>query len=59
MKNMVGHNAIINAMDINEDGVISPEGAASILGRYDDEAHKARQFPVDCRTLATAQGIHT
>ena len=27
-------------------GVISPEGAASILGRYKDDAHKAQQFPI-------------
>jgi outer membrane scaffolding protein for murein synthesis (MipA/OmpV family) len=29
-------------------GVISPEGAASILGRYKDDADKAKRFPVDC-----------
>ena len=39
-------------------GVISPEGAASILGRYKDDAHKAKQFPLDCRELATAQNIY-
>lgn len=39
-------------------GVISPEGAASILGRYKDAAHKARQFPLDCQELATAQCIY-
>ena len=39
-------------------GVISPEGAASILGRYSDDADKAQQFPVDCRALATAQCIY-
>lgn len=38
-------------------GVISPEGAASILGRYDNEAHKAQQFPKDCQALATAQQV--
>lgn len=37
--------------------VISPEGAASILGRYKDEDHKSKQFPQDCRDLATAQKI--
>lgn len=37
--------------------VISPEGAASILGRYKDEDHKAKQFPQDCRELATVQKI--
>ncbi|KAJ1445024.1 hypothetical protein M885DRAFT_626577 [Pelagophyceae sp. CCMP2097] len=39
-------------------GVISPEGAASILGRYKDDAHKAAQFPKDCHELATAQSIY-
>ncbi|KAJ1422218.1 hypothetical protein B484DRAFT_332400 [Ochromonadaceae sp. CCMP2298] len=39
-------------------GVISPEGAASILGRYSSEAHKADQFPRDCMELATAQRIY-
>jgi acetyl-CoA carboxylase alpha subunit len=38
-------------------GVISPEGAASILGRYKDEADKAEKFPADCRTLAATQGV--
>lgn len=36
-------------------GVITPEGAASILGRYKDDADKARQFPKDCAALAVAQ----
>jgi len=39
-------------------GVISPEGAASILGRYKDETHKLQQFPLDCQELATAQQIY-
>jgi len=39
-------------------GVISPEGAASILGRYKDDAHKAQQYPKDCHELATAQRIY-
>jgi acetyl-CoA carboxylase carboxyl transferase alpha subunit len=39
-------------------GVISPEGAASILGRYKDDKHKAIQFPKDCHALATAQCIY-
>jgi acetyl-CoA carboxylase carboxyl transferase subunit alpha len=39
-------------------GVISPEGAASILGRYKDDAHKAIQFPKDCQELAVAQCIY-
>lgn len=37
---------------------ISPEGAASILGRYKSDAHKAEQFPKDCQELATAQQIY-
>jgi len=37
---------------------ITPEGAASILGRYKDEAHKKEQFPKDCRAIATAQNIY-
>ena len=39
-------------------GVISPEGAASILGKYKNDAHKATQFPIDCRELATGQQIY-
>ena len=39
-------------------GVISPEGAASILGRYRNEQEKAEQFPKDCQLLATAQRIY-
>lgn len=39
-------------------GVISPEGAASILGRYKSDAEKAQQFPLDCQELATAQCIY-
>jgi acetyl-CoA carboxylase carboxyl transferase subunit alpha len=39
-------------------GVISPEGAASILGRYKDEADKAIHFPKDCHSLAIAQRIY-
>ena len=39
-------------------GVISPEGAASILGRYKDAEHKKQQFPLDCRALATGQAIY-
>ncbi|KAK2964860.1 putative Pyruvate carboxylase [Blattamonas nauphoetae] len=38
--------------------VISPEGAASILGRYKDEAHKKEQLPKDAAELATAQHIY-
>ena len=32
--------------------------AASILGRYKDDVHKAKQFPLDCQELATAQCIY-
>ena len=39
-------------------GVISSEGAASILGKYKDDAHQAAQFPKDCLELATAQSIY-
>ena len=39
-------------------GVISPEGAASILGRYKSDSDKATQFPKDCQELATAQCIY-
>jgi acetyl-CoA carboxylase carboxyl transferase alpha subunit len=37
---------------------ISPEGAASILGRYKDEAEKKEQFPKDCVTIATMQNVY-
>uniref|UniRef100_A0A7S3Y4I5 acetyl-CoA carboxytransferase n=2 Tax=Sar TaxID=2698737 RepID=A0A7S3Y4I5_HETAK len=39
-------------------GVISPEGASSILGRYKDEEHKKVQFPKDCQELANVQKIY-
>ncbi|KAH8072670.1 pyruvate carboxylase [Aureococcus anophagefferens] len=39
-------------------GVISPEGAASILGRYADDDDKKARFPADCQALAEAQGIY-
>ena len=38
--------------------VISPEGAASILGRYKDADHKAKQFPLDCQRIANVQQIY-
>ena len=28
------------------------------VGRYTDAAHKAKQFPIDCHELATAQHIY-
>lgn len=37
---------------------ITPEGAASILGRYKDDDHKRVQFPKDCMSLATSQQIY-
>jgi len=39
-------------------GVISPEGAASILGRYDSAEDKKARFGDDCRALANAQRIY-
>jgi acetyl-CoA carboxylase carboxyl transferase alpha subunit len=37
---------------------ISPEGAASILGRYKDDAEKKEQYPKDCVTIATMQQVY-
>ena len=54
----IGMGNVVGMLSGGYFGVISPEGAASILGRYDDEAHKARQFPLDCQELATAQCIY-
>lgn len=54
----VGMGNIVGMLSGGYFGVISPEGAASILGRYRDEAHKAAQFPLDCQALATAQCIY-
>ena len=39
-------------------GVITPEGAASILCRYRSEEEKARLFLRDCRAIAKAQHIY-
>merc|ERR1719446_1826958 len=39
-------------------GVITPEGASSILGRYDSEEHKKEQFNDDCYKIATMQQIY-
>jgi len=39
-------------------GTITPEGAASILGRYDNEEHKKAQFKDDCYKIATMQNIY-
>ncbi|KAG9392888.1 pyruvate carboxylase [Carpediemonas membranifera] len=38
--------------------VISPEGAASILGRYKDEDDKKTNFPKDCMKIATKQHVY-
>ncbi len=38
--------------------VISPEGAASILGRYKDDEEKKVQFPKDCAAIATMQKVY-
>jgi acetyl-CoA carboxylase carboxyl transferase alpha subunit len=54
----IGMGNIIGMLSGGYFGVISPEGAASILGRYKDAAHKAIQFPKDCQELASAQGIY-
>ena len=54
----IGMGNIIGMCSGGYFGVISPEGAASILGRYDNDAHKAQQFQKDCQDLATAQCIY-
>jgi acetyl-CoA carboxylase carboxyl transferase alpha subunit len=54
----IGMGNIVGMLSGGYFGVISPEGAASILGRYKDEADKARQFPLDCQELAKAQCIY-
>lgn len=54
----IGMGNIIGMLSGGYFGVISPEGAASILGRYKDDAEKAMQFPLDCQALATAQCIY-
>ena len=54
----IGMGNIIGMLSGGYFGVISPEGAASILGRYKDDADKAKQFSLDCQELATAQCIY-
>lgn len=54
----IGMGNVVGMLSGGYFGVISPEGAASILGRYKDDAHKAKQFPLDCQELATAQCIY-
>ena len=43
----IGMGNIIGMCSGGYFGVISPEGAASILGRYDNDAHKAQQFTIE------------
>merc|ERR1719193_1277642 len=40
-------------------GVITPEGASSILGRYKDDEQKKKQFPLDCQAIAKTQKIYS
>ena len=54
----VGMGDCVGMLSAGYYGVISPEGAASILGRYKDDTHKAAQFSVDCKELATMQKIY-
>jgi acetyl-CoA carboxylase carboxyl transferase alpha subunit len=54
----IGMGNVVGMLSGGYFGVISPEGAASILGRYKDDAHKSQQFPLDCHELATAQCIY-
>jgi len=54
----IGMGNVIGMLSGGYFGVISPEGAASILGRYKDDAEKAVKFPLDCQELATAQCIY-
>ncbi|KAL7721248.1 acetyl-CoA carboxytransferase [Entamoeba marina] len=39
-------------------GVITPEGAASILCRYKNEEEKMKKFSEDCQEIAKKQGIY-
>ena len=54
----IGMGNVVGMLSSAYYGVISPEGAASILGRYKDDAHKAAQFPLDCKKLAETQRIY-
>jgi len=49
---------VIGIMERAYYGVITPEGAASILGRYDNEEHKKKQFKDDCYSIAKMQQIY-
>ena len=53
--------AVANTIGMLSDGyygVITPEGAASILCRYPNDEAKALRFPQDCREIAKAQHIY-
>lgn len=54
----IGMGNVIGMLSGGYFGVISPEGAASILGRYDSEEDKRLKFASDCHKLATAQCIY-
>ena len=54
----IGMGNVVGMLSTAYYGVISPEGAASILGRYKSDADKAERFPKDCRALADMQKIY-
>ena len=54
----IGMGNVVGMLSSAYYGVISPEGAASILGRYKNDEDKAKRFPDDCRSLATMQKIY-
>eukprot|EP00946_MAST-07B_sp_MAST-7B-sp1_P004555 g4555.t1 len=54
----IGMGNVVGMLSTAYYGVISPEGAASILGRYKNDADKAERFPKDCRALAEMQKIY-
>lgn len=54
----IGMGNVVGMLSGGYFGVISPEGAASILGRYKDDADKALRFPAHCQELAKAQCIY-
>ena len=54
----IGMGNVVGMLSSAYYGVISPEGAASILGRYKNDQDKAARFPEDCKALATMQKIY-
>ena len=54
----IGMGNIVGMLSGAYYGVISPEGAASILGRYASDKQKADEFSKDCDSLATMQRIY-